>query len=202
MSLKEKLEKIKIEIYDSLSWINKDYEFDAELEDHNIGNQNIYRLYYINYHRIGEGYGNHKNNVGVIDWPFEPFIIPCGMSREDSFKVLSYLTDYIEKEMNLEPCSYKSVAALNDALNLESLGFKRVNLSLDSTSSDVIDLYTVTGRLQLFKKSNHYQKYFEWYKEDITLDEVINIYQKCGLLFCDIDVTNLSYEGPKLIRKI
>ena len=30
----------------------KDYEFNADLEDHQIKDQNIYRLYYINYHRI------------------------------------------------------------------------------------------------------------------------------------------------------
>lgn len=202
MSLKEKLEKMKINILDSVSWINRDYEFEAELEDHQPGSQNVYRLHYIDYHRIGENYGYRENNIGVIDWSFKPFTLPNGMSREDSFKVLSYLTDYIEKNLNLEHCSYKSVAELDNALNFENLGFMRVNLSSDDFSFDGIDLFTVTGRLQLFKKSSHYQKYFEWYMEGITFDEVKEIYQRCGIDFYDIDVKNLSNECPKLLRKL
>ena len=59
----------------------KEYEFEAEFEDHPIGEQNIYRLHYVQYHRAGE-----MHFVGVIDWPFEPFTFPEGMSREDGLK--------------------------------------------------------------------------------------------------------------------
>ncbi len=38
MSLKEKLEKLKIKIADLSSSINRDYELNAELEDHQLGN--------------------------------------------------------------------------------------------------------------------------------------------------------------------
>ena len=207
MSLKENLEKLKSKISDLSQTTNKNYEFEAELEDHQIGNQNIYRLHYVNYHRIGEQYGKTDNNIGVIDWPFKPFMLPDGMSREDGFKVLSYLTDYIEKKLNLSPCSYKSVSNLNNVLDLERLGFKRVNT--DVNDNDIIDLFTVSGRLLLFKNSKNYQKYFECYTENITLDEIKSIYDKCGINFYDLILlenseqskTENSNDVSKLIKK-
>ncbi len=192
MNLKEKLEKLKIKISD-LSLSTDNYEFESELADHQIGNQNIYRLHYIDYHRIGGYYGRIDNNVGVIDWTFEPFMLPDGMSREDGFKVLSYLTDFIEKQQNLIPCSYKSVSTLNSVLDLERLGFVRINTDIDD--SDVIDLFTVTGRLLLFKNSRYYQKYFEWYTEGITFDEIKEIYSKCGIEFYDLILSGNSEES-------
>ena len=75
---------------------NRGYEFDAEFEDHPVGEGDIYRLYYVNYHRIREYPGRADDNIGVINWHGKPFKMPAGMSREDGFKVLSYLTDFIE----------------------------------------------------------------------------------------------------------
>lgn len=206
MSFKEKLEA---KIYDSSLPVNRDYEFEAELENHQLGNQNIYRLYYINYHRIGEDYGGSDNNIGVINWPFEPFMLPKGMSREDGFKVLSYLTDFIEKQQNLIPCSHESVAKLNSVLDLERLGFKRIDANIHVNDSDIIDLFTVTGRLLLFKNSSHYQKYFEWYTEGITFDEIKAIYDKCDIEFYDLTLlekpeetkSEISSSGSQLIKK-
>ncbi len=208
MNVKEKLEKLKIKIFDSSLSSNRDYEFDADLEDHPIGKHNIYRLYYINYHRIGEHYGEAGHNVGVIDWPFKPFMLPEGMSREDGFKVLSYLTDYIEKRLNLSPCSHRSVSTLESVLDLERLGFRRINADVDD--SEVIDLFTVSGRLLLFKNSEHYPKYFEWYTEGITFDEIKAIYDKCGKEFHDLTLSQNSKkpksgtatDGPQLRWKI
>ena len=45
---------------------------------------------------IREYDGRQDNNVGVVDWPCKPFMLPNGMTREECFKVLSYLTDFIE----------------------------------------------------------------------------------------------------------
>ena len=193
MNLKEKLKKLKIKISDLSLSTNNNYEFEAELENHQIGNQNIYRLHYTDYHRIGEYYGKTGNNVGVIDWPFKPFMLPDRMSREDGFKVLSYLTDFIEKQQNLIPCSYKSVSTLNSVLDLERLGFVRINADIDD--SDVIDLFTVTGRLLLFKNSRYYQKYFEWYTEGITFDKIKEIYSKCGIEFYDLILSENSKKS-------
>ena len=55
MDIKDKLTKLKKDLFNLVS-PNRDYEFEATLEDHPIGNQNIYRLYYVNFHRIGESF--------------------------------------------------------------------------------------------------------------------------------------------------
>lgn len=205
MDLKEKLQGLKNGLHHTMQ-LSRDYEFDAELENHPLGNQNIYRLYFIDYHRIGESYGMRRpDNVGVINWPFKPFMLPDGMSRDDAFKVLSYLTDFIEKEANLEPCSYKSVETLDKVIDLERLGFKRLDMNLDNDSTEVIDLFTIKGRILLFKQSKQYQKYFEWYTEGITFNQVKNIYNKCGIEFYDlIPISRESEEnlpnGPKLVK--
>ena len=70
MNIKEKLIELKEKLSQLNLPISRDFEFDAELEDHPIGNQNIYRLYYIHYLRIGEHYGHRENNIGIINWPF------------------------------------------------------------------------------------------------------------------------------------
>lgn len=178
---------------------NRDYEFEADLENHPLGNQFMYRLHYVDYHRFGEGYGMGPNNVGRMDFHFKPFMLPQGMSREDAFKVLSYLTDYIEKRNHLTPCSYDSVAFLDKMLELDKLGFVKLNTSLDKHSNEVIDLFTVTGRLLLFKQSEYYQKYFEWYTENVTFEEVRDIYAKYDKEFDNIEEQNMVLELTKKV---
>ena len=206
MELKEKLQELRNDLHHAVLR-NRDYEFDAELENHPLGNQNIYRLYFIDYHRIGEHYRMHTpNNIGIINWPFKPFMLPKGMEREDAFKVLSYLTDFIEKDANLESCSFRSVEALDKVIDLERLGFKRLDVTLDDDSPEVIDLFTIRGRVLLFKQSKQYQKYFEWYTTGVTFDQVKEIYNKCGIEFYDLvpiigdDNKNIS-NGTKLVKK-
>ena len=121
-------------------------------------------------------------------------MLPNGMTREDGFKVLSYLTDFIEKRKEIEPCSLKSVRTLDGVLDLERFGFTRINIQLPAESEDVINLFTVSGRLLLFKKSKLYPKYFEWYTEGVTLEEVKNIYDKYNMEFQDIKWTDETKE--------
>ncbi len=162
---------------------NRDYEFDAEFEDHPIGKGDIYRLYYVNYHRIREYPGRTDDNIGLIHWHGKPFKMPKGMSREDGFKVLSYLADFIEKRPEVMKCSLKSVSTLETILDLERFGFTRES----TTNTNVIDLFTVDGRLLLFKKlSDFYKDYFNWYTANVSRSEVVAIYKKCGLEFSDI----------------
>lgn len=183
MNLKEKLLELKKNLLSKELPVPRALEFDATLEEHPVGNQYIYRLYFVNYHRIGESYGRQDNNVGMINWPCKPFMLPEGMSREEGFKVLSYLTDFIEKRDDTEPCSLKSVRTLDGILNLERFGFKRV---MEDDENKILNLFTVSGRLLLFKRSKLYPKYFEWYVENVTLEEVTNIYTKYNMEFRDI----------------
>ena len=180
MSIKNKLIKLKNDLLFDSTQRNRDYEFEATLENHPVGNQDIYRLYYIDYHRIGL---IESSNIGVINCPFKPFMLPNGMNREDGFKVLSYLTDFIEKREDTEPFSLKSVRTLDGVLNLERFGFTRVE---ENDEKKILNLFTVSGRLLLFKNSELYTKYFEWYTTGVTLEEVKNIYNKCNMEFQDI----------------
>ncbi len=182
MNLKNKLLEIKEDILTKFS-TNKDFEFDAVFEDHPIGNQNIYRLYYVDYHRIGQGYGMKNNNIGIINWNFEPFMFPNGMTREEGFKVLSYFTDVIEKREDIDVGSFKSVKTLDENIDLGRIGFTRVK---ETDEDKILNLFTVSGRVLLFKKSDLYQKYFEWYSENVTLNEVKEIYAKYNMEFKDI----------------
>ena len=161
----------------------KNFEFDAELEDHKIDY-------------------NSKTNIEVVDCPYKPFKLPGGMTKEDAFKVLSYLTDYIEKDNNIAPASFKSVRILDDVLNIERLGFERIDTNLSSDSSDVINLFTISGRIRLFKKHNLYSKYFEWYKEGVTKEDVVQIYKNCNVEFYDLEkVSNAKTIGCKNNKK-
>ncbi|MBQ8299016.1 MAG: hypothetical protein IJX99_03985 [Clostridia bacterium] len=162
---------------------NRNYEFDAKLEDHPVGNQDIYRLHYVHYHRIQEYDGCTDNNVGVINWWCRPFKMPAGMTRDEGFKVLSYLTDFIEKRPDIDPCSWKSVRTLDSVLNLERFDFTRVD---EKDENKILDLFSVGGRILLFKKSEHYPRYFEWYVQNVSFDEVHSIYESCGMEFKDI----------------
>lgn len=112
-----------------------------------------------------------------------PFMLPKGMTREEGFKVLSYLTDFIEKREDTESCSLKSVTILDGVLDLERFGFTRV---CEDDENKILNLFTVSGRILLFKRSKLYEKYFEWYVENVTLEEVTNIYAKYNMEFKDI----------------
>lgn len=183
MSFKDKLIELRDGLLNLFEYGSRDYEFNAVFENHPIGEQDIYRLYYVNYHRINEYDGCTKNNIGLIDYPCKPFKLPEGMSREDAFKVLSYLTDFIEKHVDVEAYSLKAVRTLDEVLDLDRFGFNHVE---EKDENKILNLFTVTGRLLLFKKSDLYPKYFEWYKENVSKREVMKIYAKYGMEFSDI----------------
>lgn len=160
----------------------RDYEFDAELEDHEIPNSNYYRLHYIEFYRRNEQIDPRPDNIGITNWPCSTFMLPEGMTREEGFKILSYLTDFIEKRKDTEACSLKSVRTLDGVLDLDRFGFQKVT----TNPKDVIDLFTVSGRILLFKQSEFYEKYFEWYTENVTRGEIEKIYKKYNMTFEDI----------------
>lgn len=125
-------------------------------------------------------------------------MLPDRMNREDAFKVLSYLTDYIEKQCRVS--ATRSVGVLDEVLGLERLGFRKENINFSSNEEDIIDLFTVSGRLLLFKKSKEYDRYFEWYREDVDFDEVKEIYKKCGIEFYDLKIKDHVEKMPKMIK--
>lgn len=200
MNLKDRLKKLRESLVNLGVVGSRDYEFNGVFENHPIGNQDTYRLYYVDYHRINEYNGCDQNNIGMIDYPLKPFKFPEGMSREDGFKVLSYLTDDIEKQPDVGPYSLKAVRTLDKVLDLERFGFTRVE---EKDEDKILNLFTVTGRLLLFQKSKLYPKYFEWYTEGVSRREVQKIYADLGLEFKDVVWTDEeeAKTKPKIFEK-
>lgn len=154
-----------------------------------MNNKKNYRLHYVNY------YLADYKRVGLIDWPYKPFVMPDHMTEEEGFKTLSYLTDFIEKRDDIDECSFTSVAYLD--IILEKYGFKRVN---ETDENRITDLFTVNGRFSLFEKSEFYKKYFNWYKDRISKEEIEKIYNKLGMEFNDI-VWFDSKDKTKVLKK-
>lgn len=167
--------------------MNRDYEFKTKLHNHEIEDKNIYRLFYIDYYRIDKV--NDYNNIGSNKWAFKSFTLPDGMNKNDAFKVLSYLYDYVKEESGLSHNSFKSIAKLDEILDLEILGFRRLNNKV--SEKDITNLYAVNGRLLLFKSTKYYDDYFNWYTKNISLEDVKNIYTN----------NNVKVNSPKKIKK-
>jgi len=179
MNFIDKIKKELKAVFAPIDFADED-DFNATFESHEPSNQKYYRLHYINYHNINRD----PNRRGEIDYWYKPFELPDGMTREEAFKVLSYLTDFIEKRDDIYEASWKSVGTLNGVLDIERFGFKR--LEFTPTDDEIIDLFTIDGRIKRFKNSKYYEKYFNWYTKGITLKEVEEIYQKCGMTFKDL----------------
>ena len=189
MNFKDKLTNLIKNIVES--------DFNAEFEEHEIGNQKYYRLHYINYHNISNG-----GERGIIDWSYKPFELPKDMTREEGFKVLSYLTDFIEKRDGVDEASWKSVGILDSVIDIERFGFNRTMIT--PSEEEIIDLFSVGGRIKRFKNSKYYNKYFNWYTPNITKEEVERIYQNCGCTFSDIVWVDNNTKGDNekiLIKK-
>lgn len=131
------------------------------------------------------------------------YILPENMSIENACKVVSYLSELVEQKHNLEPACPRSVSLVDN--KLERYGFVRVTDGwsgyIHSTSeytsraielsptlqrvynqgNDAVDLFTVGGDFKLFKRTNLYNRYFEWFTSGITKEEVKNIYNQIGI---------------------
>ena len=174
MNLKEELLKLKKQIIEESK--KKAYA-NEKLESHSFTNRKVYRLHYINYHFL-------KNNdkVGIMNIKYKPFTISKSLTTEETLKVLSYLSDMIRNSANAKPFSLSLITTLDTLLDGSDLGFRRVPEANDDC---VLHLFAVEGHKGLFKKSKFYQKYFAWYKKNVTKDEVKAIYNKIGLEFND-----------------
>ncbi len=131
------------------------------------------------------------------------YILPENMSIENACKVVSYLSELIEQKHNLEPACPRSISLVDN--ELERYGFVRIKdgwsgyihgtsyytsraIELSPTLQRVynqgngaVDLFTVGGDLKLFKRTNLYNRYFEWFTSGITKDEVKDIYNQLGI---------------------
>ena len=154
------------------------------------------RLYYAALEKFRK-YGSGDMMVGQTYGVSSPFRLPDEMSIEDACKVVSYLSNMVETENDIEPASEKSVIAVSNIL--ENYGFRKVEskekghfhavstfvpFSKIKTAfpagqpiEGVVDLFTVGGDFRVFKRSDMHDRYFDWYTENVTKQDVENIYK-------------------------
>lgn len=154
------------------------------------------RLYYVALEQF-KRYGTNNPCIGQTYGISSPFVLPKDMSLEDACKVVSFLSDKVERENDLKPVCAKSVAMVSNIL--EKYGFETINgkekgyfhtvteygpfqkiesgLPVCDKMSGVVDLFSVNGDFKLFKKSKLHDRYFDWYKEGITQEQITNIYK-------------------------
>lgn len=181
MEIKRKLQELRNKL---IGKSQTEIPKEVVLEPVKFIDNNTYRLHYIKYHTFGQRYGYSIQEL--INWPCEAFSIPKGMRPEDAFKVISYLTDRVEELESIEKASLRSVCVTNELLDVEGLGFERVERPLEDDS--VISLFTIDGNFEKFKQSKEYPRYFDWYTPNVSKEEVENIYFNCGIKFTDLEL--------------
>jgi len=144
------------------------------LKNHPLGNQNMYRFHYMNYYELG------KSSYGSIEWAFEIFKLPQNITRDEAFKIFSYFKDYIQSYLNIENGVFEKTSLLDDII--KKLGFKKVTNYIDDDEC-VIDLFVIEGRKDFFKKTDFYEKYYNWYSPNIKFDEIKKIFDKASIPF-------------------
>ena len=125
------------------------------------------------------------------------YLIPDGLSLQEACEVLSYLSNRIEQDNNIEPASLTSVKSVCKVLS--KYGFKKIEdnksdyyhshityewnpLNKEQYSSiseidGVTDIITYRADDKIFKKSDMAERYFDWYTEDVSqhrFKELIN----------------------------
>lgn len=162
------------------------------------------RLYYVSLGKFTR-YGTTEEKIGTTFNISSPFRLPIDMTVEDACKVISYLSEKVEKEYDFEPASQSSVAMVSKLL--EKYGFdkveghvhgyshaiqeyhaqRRINVTSGHPHKEkvdgIVDLFTVGGDFKLFKKSNLNDRYFNWFTEGVTREEVEKIYEKIHKLY-------------------
>lgn len=124
--------------------------------------------------------------------------LPKNMTLGEACKVVSYLSEKIEKEDELIPASVASVMLTSESL--EGVGFKKLHddnegfrnvesiydpdypayMSYCPAEKGVVDLFTVAN-MNTFKKTQLMKRYFEWFTPNITKEEIEEIYKNLNL---------------------
>ena len=152
------------------------------------------RLVYVSiesFHMTGSGQKTGKT-FGVSS----PFVLPKGVSLEESFKIVSYLTEKVERENDIEELSEQSVVLVSHLL--ENYGFKKVETSnkghyhsieeyrmfgkIDTEEckeiEGCVDLFTIRSSKHDFKRTSLKDRYFDWFTPKIKDHEINAILNK------------------------
>jgi len=156
---------------------------------------NKIRMVYVSYESYYQnGDLSTPKRFGHTCYQSKQFRIPDGMTPEEACRVISCLSDCIEKENHLHEGSLKSVKMTADIL--PNYGFEAVENSNCKDShgtgllipfaklgcfcepvEEVTDLITYGGEERLFRRSEIKKRYFEWYTADVTKEDVEQIYE-------------------------
>ena len=135
------------------------------------------------------------SRIGVTFGASSSFVLPEGMSLKEACKVISYLSEKIEKEYNLEPGCRESLARVSRILEnygfkktgrdyqnylhmtMQLNGYNRIMLPLNEVKG-CANLYTLNGNSSLFRRTNLYRDYFEWFTEGVMESEFNQIINK------------------------
>ena len=156
------------------------------------------RLIYVYFEKFTR-YGTTQKMLGKTYGVSSPFTLPKGMEIEDACKVVSFLSEKVENENNIEPASENSVAKVSQILTdygfVKNEGYyhghahevEEPSVYLISTRNfanpinGVVDLFTVGGDFELFRKSDLNDRYFNWFTEGVTKQEIEEIFKKVAI---------------------
>lgn len=176
----------------------ENYKLNEQSSVHN-GSTSQIRLCYIALEKFYR-YGSGEPKIGETICISSPFKLPKNMSLSDACKVISYLSEKVETENLIEPASEASVALVSQMLN--DYGFKKQEAcehghfhsvgdypakvcvthpqALQESADTTTFLFTVGGHFKVFKKSNLYDRYFDWFTPNVTKEEIEKIYDKAN----------------------
>lgn len=153
----------------------------------------------------GVGYGVHKPKIRIIYGRTCDYRLPKGMELKDAYKVVSYLSEMVDKKIDAPAISESNVE--NFACILQDYGFKKdekykpdfshyqemiddvypiQNISVEKTfslpqSKDVDELLFFDGDLEFFVRSDMCEKNIDWFVPNVTYKDVKKIYSELGL---------------------
>ena len=138
-------------------------------------------------------YDSSQMRVGMTVGASSQFDLPENMTMKQACKVISYLSEKVEKEKEIEPASEESVMAVSNIL--EDYKFKKLQetkptrihlvkkyrrfskISVPCQAREgAVDLITFSGDEKCFKNSEMYSRYFDWFTENVTSEEIDEIY--------------------------
>lgn len=113
-------------------------------------------------------------NQQSFNVPLKTFSIPHNMTKEEGFKVISYLVLKCARDYDTYITSPLVMLAVNDVL--ESYHFIKVKAN-DNTK----DILNVIGGFYDIKNRKNAYGLLDWFDNTVTLDDIINIYTKLNL---------------------
>lgn len=160
---------------------------------------NAIRMIYIAYSKYND-YSSNEKKLEQTYCVSSPLLIPQGINIEEACKIASYLSEKVERENNLEPACEQSVALTSQIL--QEYGFMKLKgynhghyhvkgkfprrktgtaLLSSEKINGVVDLITIDGDPIIFKQSEIYNRYFDWFTANVSETEIKYIYEKAGI---------------------